>query len=1391
MKIGEKVMLREKTLLMTVVSGLLLSVSQAVATTVNISFEPGTLPYHAPHYVTTDYIEWGIIFSEDTTGLDGEYNSGSAENYIQGGIFHNMRRVDFVTAGIVTSVTVTLLDRNTNQQFHLLYAFDTSGHQVDVDSFNDGGLNTSPFTLTVSSAQGIATVLAYQEPQLGAQELWNFEYTVFPDKISGFKFHDFDGNGSRDGDEPGLEGWEIYLDSNDNGQYDGGELNSVTDINGYYEFTNLDPCTYVVAEILQDGWIQTFPGGVGTHTVGVDTNEAELNFGNYLLQPGDINGYKFHDLNGNGIHDVGEEGLKGWNIYLDLNSNGQLDPGEPKSRTDSSGYYEFLNLDPGTYTVSEVPQAGWTQTLPGWTGGRLFGSELVLGSESTNIVEIDPNNGVVINSFSVPQPTLALGLGGVALGPTSLFFANAVADEDGIRPVIWELDADTGSVLDYYEVNLATDYIPRSVAYLNGKVYMVINEIPYSPPTQTDIVVWDPTADLVVTTFVVSEVVGDGLAGDPINGVLLATSGLAGLEKVAMIDPATGVILREINHGIIPCILLAYVDGTIIRSRWSNPFTTYRIDPKTGVITDNYEITGVSTLDGLGGDGLMSEKYKVDIGYRPVTNLDFGNVLTNTCGVQGTKWNDINGDGIQDQNEPILEGWKIYLDMNENNFWDDGEPYDFTDLNGNYEFTDLTPGTYYIAEVNQTNWQQTFPASDGIHSVKLTAGRVIENINFGNRLIPGEIHGAKWRDIDRDGVWDNEEPGLEGWKIYLDENENSQWDNTEPCDITDSNGNYALLNVPVGTYVVAEVLQNSCIQTFPGGNGTHFIDVGIDEVVENVDFGNRLPPGEIQGIIFDDINGNGEFDIDEVRLEGWKIYIDLNHNRRFDVTEPNCITNSNGEYEFLDLTPGTYDIREISQCRWRQTFPILSGQKLIEEPSPRDLIFDPHRNLLYISTANGTLERYDLTAHELLSPFDVGTSLYGMDITLDGQWLYVTEDEIDNPNGLAFLHKVNLNNGNVTDLAYQKDSVTEGGSWDIKITPYEIALLTASFNGSGYVPLRQLDLLTDEISIRADAPGSMPQNAVSQDTMIYCGTDRSLFLLTEANSSNGPAFTYDCATDTWPQQLNMGFTHNAPFSINHDASWMAFHRWLHPVDIWTTDFVPITTVSAGNNGGLVFDTSRDILYIADIDRSSIVAIDTKLWLEVDYINVTGGLEHYRVFDNGITAVSDDGVFLAISTVLGVTLFRVDGTHVVDVGPGEIINNLDFGNQRNMAGDFDGDRDVDMVDLATLCEQWLLEKLSADIAPYCPDGIVNFLDWAIFANAWQSTISPLSPNWNEQCDIAPEGGDGIVDMDDLTVFVNQWLQLSACCTDIAPMPDGDGFVNFSDLAEFGGQWLEGF
>ncbi|MEQ9355156.1 S8 family serine peptidase [Coleofasciculus chthonoplastes] len=88
--------------------------------------------------------------------------------------------------------------------------------------------------------------------------------------------------------------------------------------------------------------------------------------------------------------------------------------------------------------------------------------------------------------------------------------------------------------------------------------------------------------------------------------------------------------------------------------------------------------------------------------------------------IHGSKWNDIDGDGIWDANERGLSGWTIYLDQNQNSQLDAGEVSTITDINGNYSFTGLTADTYTIAEVLLPGWQQTVPGSEP--SFNLVAG---------------------------------------------------------------------------------------------------------------------------------------------------------------------------------------------------------------------------------------------------------------------------------------------------------------------------------------------------------------------------------------------------------------------------------------------------------------------------------------------------------------------------------------------------------------------------------------------------------------------------------------------------------------------------------------------
>ena len=173
----------------------------------------------------------------------------------------------------------------------------------------------------------------------------------------------------------------------------------------------------------------------------------------------------------------------------------------------------------------------------------------------------------------------------------------------------------------------------------------------------------------------------------------------------------------------------------------------------------------------------------------------------------------------------------------------------------------INSGSAYIFYYNGTYWSQhaKLLASDGAaydwfgHSVSVSGDYAIvgASLDDDNGSASGsayiyesfpQIHGTKWHDIDGDSRFvedtDEGERGMQGWRIYIDENENGKFDADEPNDITDASGNYALTDLPAGTYLVAEEVRPCWEQTYPGGDGTYSVTLEAGEVVTGYNFGN-------------------------------------------------------------------------------------------------------------------------------------------------------------------------------------------------------------------------------------------------------------------------------------------------------------------------------------------------------------------------------------------------------------------------------------------------------------------------------------------------------------------------------------------------------------------------
>lgn len=83
----------------------------------------------------------------------------------------------------------------------------------------------------------------------------------------------------------------VYLDANQNGQFDADEVFATVDADGTYEFPLLVPQTYTVRQIVPADWAQTQPAAGEARDVMVVPGEVEFNvdFGCRSLMPGDLN----------------------------------------------------------------------------------------------------------------------------------------------------------------------------------------------------------------------------------------------------------------------------------------------------------------------------------------------------------------------------------------------------------------------------------------------------------------------------------------------------------------------------------------------------------------------------------------------------------------------------------------------------------------------------------------------------------------------------------------------------------------------------------------------------------------------------------------------------------------------------------------------------------------------------------------------------------------------------------------------------------------------------------------------------------------------------------------------------------------------------------------------
>jgi VCBS repeat-containing protein len=164
-------------------------------------------------------------------------------------------------------------------------------------------------------------------------------------KISGYAFNDYDGDGIRDDNEPALRGVIITLNSS---------TVVLTDMNGFYQFTYIaDGSNTIAATKLDAGYTAITPESVGSINLASGQSQ-QVNFA-YTDGYGVINGNVFEDIDANGQQGQLEGSLAAVTVTLKDKTGNTL----ATTASDESGFYQFDDLLPTLYWVEATTPIGY------------------------------------------------------------------------------------------------------------------------------------------------------------------------------------------------------------------------------------------------------------------------------------------------------------------------------------------------------------------------------------------------------------------------------------------------------------------------------------------------------------------------------------------------------------------------------------------------------------------------------------------------------------------------------------------------------------------------------------------------------------------------------------------------------------------------------------------------------------------------------------------------------------------------------------------------------------------------------------------------------------------------------------------------------------------------
>ncbi|MCC9602193.1 FG-GAP-like repeat-containing protein [Stieleria sp. JC731] len=253
---------------------------------------------------------------------------------------------------------------------------------------NNDGFLVSNLAAPVITPDGLAEpgshtfVIAVEDGRGGSDEQ-SFTLEVLPElrgSITGRVFDDINGDGDRDdgsetgvAEEPWLENWHLFIDTNGNAFPDPHEPQTTTDAEGRYEFAGLLPGDYPIKVTPVAGYAtpSEFTATVEPETIvaSIPASVTDYDLAIEQLSLSQIRG-RLATVNGDAV--------SYWKVYADLDGDAQRGEDEPMAMSDRFGNYALSGLNSGSYKLLVDTPAGWIDAA------EVDGLMVTLGTDEIN-----------------------------------------------------------------------------------------------------------------------------------------------------------------------------------------------------------------------------------------------------------------------------------------------------------------------------------------------------------------------------------------------------------------------------------------------------------------------------------------------------------------------------------------------------------------------------------------------------------------------------------------------------------------------------------------------------------------------------------------------------------------------------------------------------------------------------------------------------------------------------------------------------------------------------------------------------------------------------------------------------------------------------------------------